>query len=64
LSPQSTGPARASGHGLADTEVTDSGLNELAALKSLQALDLFGTQATDAVLKELRKALPNCEVKD
>ena len=33
--------------------MTDAGLKELAGLKSLQTLDLNGTQVTDAGLKEL-----------
>jgi internalin A len=33
--------------------VTDAGLKELAGLKSLQRLNLSGTQVTDAGLKEL-----------
>ena len=33
--------------------MTDAGLKELAALKSLQTLDLDGTKVTDAGLKDL-----------
>ena len=33
--------------------MTDAGLKELAGLKSLQTLNLYGTQVTDAGLKEL-----------
>ena len=33
--------------------MTDAGLKELAGLKSLQTLNLFHTQVTDAGLKEL-----------
>ena len=38
---------------LKDTDVTDAGLKELAALKGLQALSLGWTKVTDAGLKEL-----------
>jgi uncharacterized protein YceK len=41
------------GLSLANTQMTDAGLNELAGVKSLQALDLAGTGVTDAGLKEL-----------
>ncbi len=46
-----------------ETEVGDAGLKELAALKTLTTLDLIGTKkVSDAALKELRKALPKCNV--
>jgi internalin A len=48
--------------GLIDTNVTDSGLKELAGLRNLHSLYLFGTKVTDAGLKELQKALPDCEI--
>jgi hypothetical protein len=35
--------------------VTDAGLRELKALKSLQGLGLWGTKVTDAGLKELKE---------
>src|SRR5262245_23977591 len=38
---------------LADTQVTDAGLKELAALKQLEVLSLERTNVTDAGLKEL-----------
>ena len=38
---------------LGETPVTDTGLKELAGLKNLQDLDLFGTKVTDTGLKEL-----------
>ena len=58
--------------GLANTQVTDRGLQEclsktqaddaglmvLARLKSLQCLNLFDTQVTNDGVEELRKALP------
>ena len=41
--------------------MTDAGLKELAAIKSLQSLDLSFTEVTDAGLKELAglKSLQN-----
>ena len=72
---------------LSFTQVTDAGLKDLAGLKQLQTLDLFGTQVTDAGLKhlaglkrlrtlvlgstqvtgkgkaDLKKALPNLEIR-
>ncbi len=47
------------------TKMTDSGLKELAGLKSLQALYLAETQVTDAGLKELadRKTLQTLDVR-
>ena len=54
-------PVPAPAFGLvSQTTVTGAGLKELAALKSLQTLDLTQTQVTDAGLKELRKVLPGC----
>ena len=47
---------------LSNTKVTDAGLKELAALKSLTDLNLSNTKVTDAGLKELQKALPQCEI--
>ena len=44
-----------------DTKVTDTGLKELAGLKSLQHLYLNNTDVTDAGLKELA-SLKNLEV--
>jgi internalin A len=51
--------------GLAGTKVTDVGLKKLAALnnlKNLKNLDLSQTGVTDAGVKELQKALPNCQI--
>jgi hypothetical protein len=43
--------------------ITDAGLANLKELKGLTSLDLrFTKQITDAGLKELRKALPKCEI--
>ena len=37
-------------------------MNELAGLKHLPSLNLIGTQVTDAGYKELKEALPKCEI--
>jgi internalin A len=42
--------------------VTDAGVKELAPLKQLTNLFLFGTSVTDDGVQELQKALPKCEV--
>jgi Leucine Rich repeat len=42
--------------------VTDAGLVHLKGLKQLKAVDLNGTSVTSAGIRDLRKALPNCEV--
>ena len=45
------------------SRMTDKGLKELAGLKSLQTLTLDQTtQVTDAGVRELQKALPNCKI--
>lgn len=44
------------------TEITDSGLKELAKLKHLTSLCLCETKVTDAAVEALRKALPKCFV--
>ena len=46
---------------LAGTQVTDAGMKHLAKLKNLQSLTL-GIKVTGAGLKELRKALPDCQI--
>lgn len=43
-------------------KVTDSGLVHLKGLTSLQSLTPFDTQVTDAGVKELQAALPNCSI--
>ena len=42
--------------------MTDAGLKELAPLKDLAMLNVFGTRVTDAGVRELKKALPGCQV--
>jgi hypothetical protein len=42
--------------------VTDAGLKQLAGLKSLQWLNLRGTQVTAAGVKKLQEALPGCQI--
>ena len=44
------------------TRVTDTGLDNLKALKSLQTLHLSGSQVTPAGVKELRRTLPWIEI--
>lgn len=44
--------------------VTDAGPKELAAMKGLRKLYLIRTKVTAGGLKELRKALPACEIRD
>jgi hypothetical protein len=46
-------PARAFGLDLKGSTITDEGLKELAAFRSLTVLNLHGTKVTDAGLKEL-----------
>jgi hypothetical protein len=47
---------------LGKTEITDTGLKELAQLKSLTSLTLCETMVTDIAVEALRKALPKCFV--
>jgi internalin A len=42
--------------------VTDAGLKELAGMKGLQSLELYGTKVTDAGAAELQKALPTLTI--
>ena len=44
---------------LADTQITDVGLKEVAKLKQLKTLILSNTQTTDAGVAKLKKAFPN-----
>jgi internalin A len=48
---------------LADTKITDSGMTHLKGLTSLTQLNIRGTTITDAGASELRKALPNLEIR-
>ncbi len=42
---------------------TDSDVDQICELKSLQLLSLSGTQITDDGLDRIRHALPNCQIK-
>ena len=53
-------PEAGFGLDLAKTEVTDSGLKELAKLKKLSSLTLCETEVTDSGVEQLQKALPKC----
>ena len=44
------------------TQRTDAELKALAPVKNLTSLNLSDTHVTDAGLKELRQALPNCRI--
>jgi len=46
---------------LHDTKVTDVGAKRLVGLKKLRTLNL-GQEVTEAALKVLRSALPNCSI--
>lgn len=48
---------------LARTAVGDKGLAALCNLHMLRGLNLTGTRVTDAGVKKLRQALPNCEIR-
>jgi hypothetical protein len=48
---------------LGGTGVSDKGLKVLAGLRPLSSLDMRDTKVTDAGLKELRDALPNCKIR-
>ena len=45
---------------LRSTQVTDTGLKEIASLRSLRALWLDDKLVTDKAVEELRKDLPKC----
>jgi hypothetical protein len=47
---------------LARTKITDAGLEYLKSLKRLRSVQLQQTKVTAKGVKELRKALPRCEV--
>jgi hypothetical protein len=42
--------------------VTDEGIKELANFKALTELNLAGTKVTAEGVKELQKALPQCQI--
>jgi hypothetical protein len=43
--------------------VTDTGLKELGGLTSLQSLNLVGTKVSKAGVEQLKKTLPECEIR-
>lgn len=47
---------------LMDTSITDVGLKELKALKSLRHVILFDTVVTNEGAKALQKAMPNLTI--
>jgi len=47
---------------LAETQVDDAGLEHLQGLTQLRLLELTGSKVTDAGVKMLQKALPDCEI--
>ena len=47
---------------MANTKVTDKGLEQLKELNSLKTLFLRGTKVTDDGVKDLKKSLPKLEV--
>ena len=47
---------------LADTEVTDAGLERLRELSKLQELDLTDTDVSDDGVKKFQQALPKCKI--
>ena len=44
-------------------DITNEGLKELAKLQNLKELTLNGTKVTMAGVGELRKELPNCDIR-
>jgi hypothetical protein len=53
-------PEATFGLDLSKTELSDTGLKELANLKTLTSLALCETKVTDDAVEALRKALPKC----
>jgi hypothetical protein len=47
---------------LAHTNVSDDAVVVLSGVTSLRLLDLTGTQVTDAAIRRLRRALPDCHI--
>ncbi len=48
---------------LTDTKVTDVGLKHLEGLKSLKELSVIGTKTTKGGVESLKRALPNCRIR-
>ena len=42
--------------------MTDKGVKELAALKTLKQLLLLGSEVTDKGFNELKASLPDCQI--
>lgn len=47
---------------LRQTNVTDQGVDSLAALRQAELIDLRGTQVTPDGVAKLRRALPYCRI--
>ncbi len=47
---------------LSGSQVTDAGLGQLKGLAQLRYVYLYGTKVTDQGVKDLRQALPGCEI--
>ncbi len=47
---------------LAHTQITDTGMEHLHAMSNLKGMSLMGSQVTPQGVKQLRKALPSCQV--
>ncbi len=52
------------GLNLDNTQITDSGLEQLAVAKDLIHLSLRGTVVTPAGIAKLKQALPNLDISD
>jgi len=48
---------------LTDTKVTDAGLKHLEGLKALKELSVIGTKTTKGGVENLKRALPNCRIR-
>ena len=48
---------------LYNTQITDAGLVHLKVMTGLRQLDLNDTQATDAGVEDLKKSLPQCNIR-
>jgi hypothetical protein len=51
------------GLGLEDTEITDRGLEHLAALRKLRIVSVNGSKVTEEGVKKLKQALPDVRVR-